>query len=248
MGVDIRTIEKPQKFAVFIPTNLPTEDPRDVSDRALSRFRIGAELVQQLREEHGRANVLLVLFGGWPLHNRLPLAIHHAYAAMRMHSIFEVEDFDLIFSYGVNTVTDLHGTLSWMKQNLLNVESAYVVTSTGHAQRLVAESDMYSLFKEVKHVESHEHRSAQEDIDWTERAKNIPPHQFLVGGRASDVTRFGSQDSLEYANKMGEWAENHPHEFKEYMSNIWDLVEELEAANVVVRSNTPGCWRININC
>lgn len=239
---------KSQKSAVFVPTNLPNEDPRDISGRALARFRVAAELLEQLRQEHGRANVLLVLFGGWPLHNRLPLAVHHAYAAIRTHDVFKAEDFDMIASYGVNTVTDLHGTLSWMKENLLNVEKAYVVTSIGHAERLVAESDMHALFHEVEHVESHEHRSHEEDVQWAERAKSIPPHQFLVSGRASDVTRFGSQDSLEYALKMGQWAEQHPEEFKTYMSDIWDLVEELEATNVVVRSHTPGCWRININC
>jgi hypothetical protein len=245
----ISSLSKPRKIAVFIPTNLPSkEDPRDLSPRALARLQVGIGLARRLRQEVGRANVVVVLFGGWPLHKRLPLAVHHAYAAINIHKLLSADELDFITSYGINTTTDLHGTLRWMKESLLDVQEAYVVTSRGHAERLVAESDMHSLFKIINHVETQEPRYTEtEDVEWTERAKDIPPHQYVVSGRASDVTRFGSIDSLEWAEKMRLWAHEHPTEFTQYIANIWELIGNLEENNVVIRSRTPGCWRIDIN-
>jgi hypothetical protein len=112
----------------------------------------------ELRTELGRANILVVLFGGWPLHRRVPLAIHHAYAAIVIHRLLTPDELDFVASYGVSTTTDLHGTLMWMKENILDVQEAYVVTSKGHAERLVAESDMHSLFATIHHVETNEPR------------------------------------------------------------------------------------------
>ncbi len=207
------------------------------------------EMVRKLRRERGRANVLLVVFGGWPLHKRLPLSVHHAYAAIKKHQLLDTSELDLLVSYGVNTVTDLHGTLEWMKEHVLDVNEAYVATSKGHADRLVAESDMHTLFDKIYHIESNEQREhLDEDRHWSLRAKSVPSHQYIVGGRASDVTRFGSSTSLEWAAKMGKWAEANPLDYREYTDNIWRLVEELEANNVMVRSRTPGAWHLDINC
>jgi len=239
---------KPRRAAVFIPTNLPTVDPRDISERAIARFKAGMSCARDLRAEMGRANVLVVLFGGWPLHARIPLAVHHAYAATELHKLLTPDELDLVASYGINTTTDLHGTLKWMKENVLDVQDAYVVTSKGHAERLVAESDMHSLFQKVNHIETGEPRyTKNEDKDWGVRAKSIPSHQYLIGGRASDVTRFGSIQSLEWMAKMKQWAEANPEQFSAYLNGLWDLVGKFEENNVVVRSRSPGCWRLEVN-
>jgi hypothetical protein len=245
----VTKLTKPTKSAVFIPTNLPAADPRDICDRSIARFKTGIALARKLRKEHGRGNVVLVVFGGWPLHNRLPLSIQHVYAACQIHHILNVDELDFVSSFGVNSVTDLHGTLSWMQEHIMNITDAYVVTSVGHATRLIAESDMYSLFENLYHIETHEHRGhAGEDEHWIDRAKNIPPHQYRISGRASDVTRFGTYDSLEWINKTYAWAETNAGLYSQYTSDVWDFVGELEANNVIVRSQTPGCWRLTINC
>jgi hypothetical protein len=245
----ITDVPKPRKAAIFIPTNLPAlDDPRDINMRSQARFEVGMSYARKLRAELGRANVLVILFGGWPLHGRIPLAIHHAYAAIVMHQFLTADELDFVASYGINTSTDLHGTLKWAQENLLDIKEAYVVTSKGHAERLITESGMHQLFSTIKHVETHEPRSATgEDQLWTTRAKNIPPHQYIISGRSSDVTRFGSIDSLEWAGKMRLWAAENPDKFDTYLANIWRMMGQLEENNVVVRSRTPGCWRIDIN-
>lgn len=241
--------EKYRKSAIFINTNLLDEDPRKISQRALYRFKVGMEYARKLRKKFGRANVLVVVMGGWPLYNRLPLAIQHVYAAIEEYKLMEPEELDFVASYGVNTVTDLHGTLLWMNNNLLKVEDAYVVTSIGHAERLVAESDMYSLFEKIYHIETGEPRyTSDEDTNWTLRAHSIPPHQYLIGGRSSDVTRFGTEDSLKEAKKMEIWAKANPLLYEEYINKIWRLMQRLEENNVILRCHTPGCWQITINC
>jgi hypothetical protein len=240
---------EPVTSAVFIPTNLPADDPRDICERGVARFRAGLELARGLRAEHGRANVLVVVFGGWPLHDRLPLAIQHVYAASRLHYLLELDELDFVASYGISSVTDLHGTLQWMQQHLLSIDNAYVVTSKGHAARLVAESGMRSLFAHIHHVESHEPRDDdEEDERWSLRAQNIPPHQYLTAARASEVSRFGSLDSLEWVNKTRQWAQQHPDKHAKYMDDVWNLIKGLEENNVAIRSETPGCWRLTINC
>lgn len=244
MGMD-----RNRKSAIFIPTNTPSEDPRELHPRAIARFKMGIEYARRLRKKNGRANVLVVVTGGWPLYNRLPLSIHHVYAAIKTYKFLKPEELDFVASYGVNTVTDLHGTLKWMNDNLVKAQDAYVVTSEGHAERLVAESDMYSLFEKIYHVESGEPRyTPDEDMIWTERAKDIPPYQYIVGGRASDVSRFGAKDSLVYEQKMEMWAKKNPKLYEKYMINIWRLMQDLEANNVIVRCHTPGCWQLTINC
>ena len=245
----ITPIKKPRKIAVFIPTHLPADDPRDFSTRSIARFTVGMEYARRLRADYGRANVIVVVFGGWPLYNRLPLAVHHVFAATAIHNLLEPHELDFVASYGVNSVTDLHGTLSWLDGNLLQTQDAYLVTSTGHAERVAAESDMSSLFENIYHVESAETRGDEDEDDrWSRRALDIPPYQYIVGGRASDVTRFGSQASLLHAHKMEEWALKNPKLYTKYIADIWRFMQSLEASNVIVRCHTPGCWRITINC
>jgi hypothetical protein len=246
----ITEIRKPIKSAIFIPTNLPSAgDPRDICDRSIARFKAGMEQARELRSKYGRGNVVVVVFGGWPLHNGLPLSIQHVYAAACVHNLMDLDELDFIASYGVNSVTDLHGTLTWMKEHILSVRDAYVVTSKGHAARLTAESDMHSLFDRIYHVETHERRGGKdEDKRWLDRSKDIPPHQYRISGRASDVTRFGTFDSLEWINKTYTWAEKNPKLYSEYISDVWEFVGGLEKNNVVVRSQTPGSWRITVNC
>jgi hypothetical protein len=214
----------------------------------MARFKVAMTWARTLRTELGRANVLVVLFGGWPLHRRVPLSIHHAYAAIVMHRLLTPDELDFVASYGVSTTTDLHGTLMWMKEHILDVQEAFVVTSKGHAERLVAESDMHSLFSTIHHVETHEPRYAEtEDQEWTYRARNVPSYQYLIGSRASDVTRFGSLQSLEFAARMSRWADAHPGQFAAYLSGIWQMMSNFEEHNVVVRSRSPGCWRLDLN-
>lgn len=248
--LDINEMQKPLKSAVFIPTNLPlVDDPRDISKRALARFRIGADYARQLRALHGRANVSLVIFGGWPLHTGIPLSIQHVYAAVRIHRILQIDEIDFIASYGINSVTDLHGTLQWMKDNILDIRNAYVVTSKGHATRLVAESNMQSIFNRIYHIESHEERDSEdEDERWVKRANNVPPHQYVLASRASEVSRFGSLDSLEWVKNSKKWAVDNPNKFKGYTDDLWNFVKDLEENNVAVRIQTPGGWKISINC
>lgn len=237
------------KIAIFIPTNLPAGDPRDISKRALARFEVGMKLARRMRDERGRANVLVVVFGGWPLHGRLPLSIQHVYAASKIHKIFDLDELDFVMSYGINTVTDLHGTLSWMRENIAKVSEAHIVTSKGHAHRMIAESMMNDLFPHIYHVESFEPRdSEQEDELWLQRAKSVPPHQYLMAARSSEVSRFGSIDSLEWLQRSREWAEAYPDLFTQYMDEIWQLVHGLEENNVALLTQTPGSWRLRINC
>ena len=249
-AVDISEMQKPLKSAIFIPTNLPdSKDPRDIGKRSLARFRVAIDYTRQLREIHGRSSVLLVVFGGWPLHTGIPLSIQQLYGAIRLHNILEINEVDFVTSYGVNSVTDLHSTLQWMKDNILNISDAYVVTSQGHAARMVAESGMQSLFQHIYHIETHEPRyTKDEDEIWTYRAKTIPSHQYVLASRAQDVERNGSIDSLEWIQTTKQWAESHPKEFKKYADDLWMFVKGLEENNVAVRSLTPGGWHININC
>ena len=242
-------MERRVKAAIFIPTNLPANDPRDISSRARARFEVAMNLARELRKERGRANVLVVVMGGWPLHGRLPLAVHHVYAASRINNMLELDELDLVASHGINTVTDLHNTLEWMKGNLVDIQEAYVVTSRGHAARLVAESSMHSVFERVHHVESNEERSdEQEDELWVSRSLDFPAHQHLYAARAAEVSRFGTLDSFECLQLTREWAEKHPREFRIYMNDVWQMLQDLEENNVAVRSLTPGAWRIDINC
>ncbi len=246
---DITQIAKSRKVAVYINTHLPAEDPRDISARSIARFKVGIEQARSLRQELGRANVIVIISGGWPLYNRLPLAVHHAYAAIRLHNILQPHEVDAIFSYGVNTITDLHGSLKWMKENILGVQEVYVASSKGHASRLIAESGMDELFDKVFHTETHEPRGdVDEDHRWILRSRSIPAHQYMVSGRGSDVTRFGSMDSLAEAHRMELWAKANPTASESYINEIWGFLKDLEEHNVIIKAQTPGCWRISINC
>ncbi len=202
-----------------------------------------------MRDERGRANVIIVVFGGWPLHGRLPLAIQHVYTAVSIHKVLDLDELDFIASYGINTVTDLHGTLAWMKENIAQITEAHIVTSKGHADRLIAESNMHAIFPHIFHVESFEPRDSEdEDERWSKRARSIPPHQYIMAARASDVSRFGSIDSLEWLSRSRDWANSFPEMHRQYMNDIWKLVHGLEENNVAVLTQTPGSWRLRINC
>lgn len=242
-------MDSPARFLVLVPTHIPREDdPRDISVRAAARIKAAAELVRSMREEHGRANVLLGIVGGWALHRRLPLALHHALAAIDREQILDADELDLIMGYGVNTVTDFHETLVWANQYLPDITEAMVVTSRGHARRLIAEAAMHTHFDAITHVESGEPRAAGEDEEWEERAVERPPHQYVVGGRASDVSRFGTRDALDWEIRMGHWADEHPEQFEQYLLQVWDLVRRCEAANTVIRIQGGGGWRLSVNC
>ena len=80
------------------------------------------------------------------------------------------------------------------------------------------------------------------------RSRSIPSHQYIVTGRASDVTRFGSIDSLAEAQRMDRWARSNPELAKNYIDDVWRFLMDLEEHNVIVKVETPGCWRIQINC
>ncbi len=246
---DVVRIDKPRRVAVLINTHLPAQDPRDISVRALARFTVGIDYARTLRAELGRANVMVVVVAGWPLYNRLPMAIHHVYAAIRTHKIMAAEELDAVFSFGINSATDMHGSLEWMKQHMQGLQDAYVVTSKGHANRLVSESGMHEFFERIYQVETHEPRGdTDEDRRWVLRSKSIPAHQYMVSGRASDVTRFGSLDSLAEAQRMERWARKNPKVAETYIDDIWRFLKDLEEHNVIVKVTTPGCWRIQINC
>lgn len=242
-------VESPERFLVLVPTHIPREDdPRDISVRARARIEAAVEKVRAMREDYGRANVLLGIVGGWSLHRRLPLALHHALAAIDREEILDIEELDLIMGYGVNTVTDFQQTLAWANEYLPDIKEALIVTSEGHARRLIAEAAMHTHFDSITHLESGEPRGAKEDQEWTERAAERPPHQYVVGGRASDVSRFGTRDALAWETRMGYWAQEHPQEFEEYLLKVWDLVRRCEAANTVIRVQGGGGWRLSVNC
>lgn len=240
-------IHRPRRVVVLIPTNTPdVDDPRSFSNRSYARFLTGMQKARELRKELGRANVLVVAFGGWTLHNRLPLVVHHVHEAIKQN-LLELPELDLMVAHGPNTVTDIYEVRAWLESNAPGFQEAFLVTSKGHARRTVAEGELHDFFAVVNHIESKEIREITEDNAWTERALNTPAYQFSNGGRASDVARFGERDALAWAEKMKQWAQANPNLWIQYQIDVWQMIGELEAANVAVRSDAPGGWVLRLN-
>jgi hypothetical protein len=191
--------------------------------------------------------VLVTVFGGWALHEGLPLAIHHVHAAVK-GKICSVDEIDLVTSHGVATVGDLLPTMSYMVEKMHSkAMEAYVVTSKGHADRLIAESNMHQYFGSVWHLESHEPRGVAEDANWSGRSLTVPPHQFVSCARAGDVARFGGHDAFQQAMCMKRWAEEDLKRYARYTRSVGALLWDMSRANVVVKTDAPGCANIAIN-
>lgn len=237
-----------RRILVFIPTHLPDDDnPIDISLRAKARFTTAIDAVRQWRAERRRSNVLLAVVGGWPLYCRLPLALHRSFAAAEINKIMSLDEIDLIMGYGVNTVTGFCPTMEWVKENISDINEALVCTSSGHARRLVYESGMHSYFKSISYLESGESRAEDEDQRWSQRAREIPAHQYLVTGRGADISRFGARDALVWEENMNHWASEHQQEAEDYLAEIWRFIGRCEQENIVIRFAS-NAWRLALNC
>jgi hypothetical protein len=245
-------MQKPEKHVVLIPTNTPSEsDPRKMSERATMRWEVGMKHARKLRDDHGRANVLVAAFGGWALHTGLPLALHHLYAAEEAE-LLKLDELDLLTAHGFNTATDLTKTLQTMGMQLGAGEvntHAHFVSSLGHAQRAIADTGLHEFFTTIAHIESGETRSSvTEDRDWVKRAREIPPYQIKFGLRGADIARNSASDARIWESRMRDWAEAHPDLWEEYGNGLGSLLFRLtSASNVVVWCDGAGCWKVKIN-
>jgi hypothetical protein len=169
-------------------------------------------------------------------------------AATDQEGILDLSEVDLITGYGNDTITDFQGTLKWMRDNLAGLESIYVVSSQGHSRRLVAGIEAHGPFPHsIKHIESGERITAEQMESDFLRVAEIPPHQFLQGGRASDVARFSSRDALAWENNMRSWAQDNPEDFETYLSSLWNLVGRCEERNIIIKIAGAG-WQLSVNC
>ena len=241
-------IEPLEQHAILLPTNTPTEeDPRLMSERAICRWKTGIQKAREIRKENGDGTVIVVAFGGWALHNRLPLVLHHAFAAWKLH-IYEPHELNLATAHGFATVGDIGKTLTFMDQSVGRGYIGHFCSSKGHTTRAITEAGMHQYFSKLYHLESGEIRQSEtEDIDWCNRAVKFPPYQHALGCRSADIARNGAAEARKWAERMRVWAEANPQLWKEYMQEMASFIMLLEENNVMVRCDGDGCMKICLN-
>lgn len=202
----------------------------------------------KLREQVGRANVLVAHCGGWALHDRLPLALHHVHAALHKHGPFHISELDFVTATGVSTVTDVVPTMDLLRKFIDSEFALDIVTSVPHGSRLIAEGNLHRYSSNIQIIDSKEHVTPELRTAWPERGREVPAYQYARGGRASDVMYNGcGVEGRKFKDQMAKWAKDNPIDYCNYRRSMWELVGNMEEKNVVVHCTSPGGMRLRLN-